>query len=215
LRAPLTALAGTASVAVREAPELSPRTRLRLDDIATFAQQMRRLIDDLLILARADQSMEHELFLVDIDEVMANLTTRFAQRAAEQNVRLEYSGPSHLEVYGNPDQLERIVANLVENAIRYTPAGGAVDVTWTADQRRMLITVRDTGVGIDPQFIERVFDRFWRADGSRRAESGSGLGLAIARALARRHGGDLSLTSELYGGSTFTVSLPRRPPSLS
>jgi two-component system, OmpR family, manganese sensing sensor histidine kinase len=215
LRAPLTALAGTASVAVREAPELSPHTRSRLDDIATFAQQMRRLIDDLLILARADQSMEHELFLVDIDEVIANLTTRFAQRAAEQNVRLEYSGPSHLEVYGNPDQLERIVANLVENAIRYTPAGGAVDVTWSADQRRMLITVRDTGVGVAPEFIERVFDRFWRADGSRRPDSGSGLGLAIARALARRHGGDLSLTSELYKGSTFTVSLPRRPPSLS
>lgn len=214
LRAPLTALAGTASVAVREAPELSSRTRARLDDIATFAQQMRRLIDDLLILARADRSMEHELFLVDIDEVVANLAIRFAQSAADQNVRLEFSGPAHLEVYGNPDQLERIVANLVENAIRYTPPGGAVEVTWTADQRRMLIAVRDTGVGIAPQFFERVFDRFWRADGARRADSGSGLGLAIARTLARRHGGDLSLASERDKGSTFTVSLPRRPPSL-
>jgi OmpR-family two-component system manganese-sensing sensor histidine kinase len=215
LRGPLTALAGSASVAVREAPELAPLTRSRLEDIASFAQQMRRLIDDLLILARADQSMEHELFLVDIDEVVANLTARFAQSGADQNVRLSFSGPPHLEMYGNPDQLERIVANLVENAIRYTPSGGAVNVTWTVDQRRLQIAVRDTGVGIAPQFSERVFDRFWRADNARRADGGSGLGLAIARALARRHGGDISLTTEHGKGSTFTLSLPRRPPSLS
>jgi signal transduction histidine kinase len=159
--------------------------------------------------------MEHELFLVDIDEVVANLTARFAQSGADQNVRLSFSGPPHLEMYGNPDQLERIVANLVENAIRYTPSGGAVNVTWTVDQRRLQIAVRDTGVGIAPQFSERVFDRFWRADNARRADGGSGLGLAIARALARRHGGDISLTTEHGKGSTFTLSLPRRPPSLS
>jgi two-component system, OmpR family, manganese sensing sensor histidine kinase len=215
LRGPLAALAGSASVAIREAPELSAQTRSRLEDIASFAGQMRRLIDDLLILARSDRSMEHELYLVDIDEVVANLTARFAQSAAERGVRLKFTGPPRLDIYGNPDQVERIVANLVENSIRYTPAGGVVNVSWTADQRRMLIAVRDTGVGIAPQFFERVFDRFWRADNVRRADGGSGLGLAIARALARRHGGELSLISEPGNGSTFTLTLPRRPPSLS
>jgi two-component system, OmpR family, manganese sensing sensor histidine kinase len=215
LRGPLTALAGSASVASREATDLPAQTRSRLEDIASFAGQMRRLIDDLLILARSDRSMEHELYLVDIDEVVANLTTRFAESATERGVRLKFTGPPRLDIYGNPDQVERIVANLVENSIRYTPAGGIVNVSWTADQRRMQIAVRDTGVGIAPQFFERVFDRFWRADNVRRADGGSGLGLAIARALARRHGGELSLLSELGNGSTFTLTLPRRPPSLS
>jgi two-component system, OmpR family, manganese sensing sensor histidine kinase len=215
LRSPLAALAGTASVAIREAPELSALTRSRLEDIGKFSQQMRRLIDDLLILARADQSMEHELFVVNIGEVIANVSTRFAQPAFAQGVRLEFAGPPDLEIYGNPDQIERIVANLVENAIRHTAPGGSVTVSWTADQHRMQIAVRDTGAGIAPQYLERVFDRFWQADSTRGAESGSGLGLAIARALARRHGGDVSPASELERGSTFTLSLPRRPPALA
>jgi signal transduction histidine kinase len=176
---------------------------------------MRRLIDDLLILARADQSMEHELFAINIDELVANLQSRYGQSAIARAVRLEFAGPSGLEIYGNPDQIERIVANLVENAIRHTASGRSVAVSWTADQHRMHIAVRDAGVGIAPQHLERVFDRFWQADTTRGADSGSGLGLAIARALARRHGGDVSLVSELGKGSTFMLSLPRRPPSLS
>jgi two-component system, OmpR family, manganese sensing sensor histidine kinase len=214
LRTPLSALAGTASVAIREAPELSAVTRARLEDIGKISQQMRRLIDDLLILARADQSMEHELFVVNIDELVATIRARFAQPAFAQGMQFEFAGPPDLEIYGNPDQIERIVANLVENAIRHTPPGGSVTVSWTADQQRMQIAVRDTGAGIAPQHLARVFDRFWQADPTRGVESGSGLGLAIARALARRHGGDVSLASELGEGSTFTLTLPRRPPAL-
>ncbi len=91
---------------------------------------------------------------------------------------------------------------------------GRVDVGWSADQHRLHLTVRDTGGGIAPEHLARVFDRFWRADNARRADGGSGLGLAIARALARRHGGDLTVTSELGRGSTFAMSIPLRPPSL-
>ena len=214
LRGPIAALAGTASVAMREAPDLAPLTRSRLEDIAKLSQQMRRLIDDLLILARADQSMERELFVVNVDDLVANVRSRYAQQASAQNVQFACAGPQGLEIYGNPDQIERIVTNLVENALRYTRPGGSLTVSWTADQHRMQIAVRDSGTGIAPQHVERVFDRFWRGDGARGADGGSGLGLAIARALARRHGGDVSLTSELGTGSAFTLSLPRRPPSL-
>ncbi len=214
LRGPIAALAGTASVALREAPELSPLTRSRLEDIATFSQQMRRLTDDLLILARADQSMEHELFVIDLDELVAHVRSRYEQTALAKGLTLEFAGPSGLEIYGNQDQIERIIANLVENAIRYTDPPGSIIVSWTADQHRMQIAVRDTGRGIAADQRERVFDRFWRADGARRSDGGSGLGLAIARALARRHGGDLLLSSEEGIGSTFTLALPRRPPAL-
>jgi OmpR-family two-component system manganese-sensing sensor histidine kinase len=215
LRGPLAALAGTASVAVREAPDLAPLTRSRLEDIAMFSGQMRQLIDDLLILARADQSMERELFVVEIDRLVASIKARVAHIAAARNIRLRFAGPANVEIYGNPDQIERIVANLVENAIRYTAPGGAVAVSWMLDQHRMQIMVRDTGVGIEAQHLERIFDRFWRVDGTRQPNGGTGLGLAIVRALARRHGGDVTVVSDLSEGSTFTLSLPLRPPSLS
>jgi OmpR-family two-component system manganese-sensing sensor histidine kinase len=214
LRGPLAALAGTASVAVREAPELSERTRSRLEDIATFSGEMRRLIDDLLILARSDQSMERELFIVEIDAIMDSIQSRFAEAAAEHDLRLRFEGPTGREIYGNPDQIERIIANIVENAIRYTRAGGAIAVSWTLDAHRVEIVVRDTGIGIAQANLERIFDRFWRIDLARQADRGTGLGLAIARALARRHGGDVTVVSDEGKGSTFTLSLPRRPPSL-
>jgi OmpR-family two-component system manganese-sensing sensor histidine kinase len=214
LRGPLAALAGTSSVALREAPELPPQTRSRLEDIAKLSQQMRRLIDDLLILARADQSMERELYAVDIDKLVANVRARYERDGLAQKVHVVFAGPTGLEVYGNPDQIERVVANLVENAIRHSVPGGTVTVSWSSDQHHLQIAVRDTGAGIAPHQQERVFDRFWRGDNVRGGAGGSGLGLAIAQALARRHGGDVSLTSELGRGSIFTLSVPRRPPSL-
>ncbi|HXM08090.1 MAG TPA: HAMP domain-containing sensor histidine kinase, partial [Candidatus Acidoferrum sp.] len=214
LRGPLAALAGTASVAVREAPELSEQTRSRFEDISIVAGEMRRLIDDLLILARSDQSMERELFIVEIDAIMVSIQLRYADAAIEKGLRLQFTGPTGQEIYGNPEQIERIVANLVENAIRYTRAGGAIAVSWTLDPHRVEIVVRDTGIGIAQRNLKRIFDRFWRVDLARQADRGTGLGLPIAQALARRHGGDVTVVSEEAEGSTFTISLPRRPPSL-
>jgi OmpR-family two-component system manganese-sensing sensor histidine kinase len=214
LRGPLAALASTASVAVREAPELSPVTRRRLDDIAELSQNMRRLVDDLLILARSGRSMERELFVVELDQIAAKVRRQYGELAERNGVNLDFTGPAGLELYGNPDQIERIVANLVENAVRYTNAGGTASVSWNSDPARIQIAVTDTGQGIAPEHIGRIFDRFWRADPARGPDGGSGLGLAIALALARRHGGDVTVTSELGRGSAFTVVLPRRPPSL-
>jgi two-component system sensor histidine kinase SenX3 len=145
---------------------------------------------------------------------MDSIQSRFAEAAAEHDLRLRFEGPTGREIYGNPDQIERIIANIVENAIRYTRAGGAIAVSWTLDAHRVEIVVRDTGIGIAQANLERIFDRFWRIDLARQADRGTGLGLAIARALARRHGGDVTVVSDEGKGSTFTLSLPRRPPSL-
>jgi signal transduction histidine kinase len=214
LRSPLSALAGTASVALREVPDLAQPTRSRLESIGSLTQHMRRLVDDLLILARAERSMEHELFIVDLDALFADVRARHRQIADEREVQLEFVGASGIEIYGNPDQIERIVANLVENALRYTATGGLVTVAWAADAVRLEIAISDNGSGIASGDITRVFDRFWRGDAARAPDRGTGLGLAIALALARRHGGDIVAASELGDGSTFTVTLPRRPPSL-
>ncbi len=114
-------------------------------------------------------------------------------------------------IYGEPSQVARIVDNLVENALRYTPPGGTVEIGHRADKDGAVIEISDTGIGLAPAQLERIFDRFWRAS-DRPAGEGAGLGLAIARSLARAHGGDISARSRPGEGSTFIIKLPLRPP---
>jgi signal transduction histidine kinase len=214
LRAPVSALAGTAAVALREEAGLPPRTQRRLQTILEISDEMRRLVDDLLILARATQSLEREIFVIDVAEMLQRVAGRFTGAARERDIALRVAPCERLRLYGNPDQIERILANLVDNAIKYTTPGGSVAVACSADEARVRITVRDTGIGISAEHQERIFDRFWRA-AIARSDGGTGLGLAIARALARRHGGDIAVESEVDRGSAFTLTLPRRPPALS
>jgi signal transduction histidine kinase len=214
LRGPLTVIAASADAALRDSDRNPAHDRARFQTIADGARQMARLASDLLLLAGADRSLERELYVVDLDEIVETLAGHFRARFAEAGVALRVTAGKAAVVYGNPDQIERIVANLIENALRYTPAGGHVSVEVRRQGAEFQIAVSDTGVGIAPENVERVFDRFWRADAAR-APQGSGLGLAIARALARRHGGDVTVASRFGSGSTFVLALPIRPPSRS
>jgi two-component system, OmpR family, manganese sensing sensor histidine kinase len=209
LRGPLTAIAGNADAALRD-PERDPeRDRARFEMIADGATQMARLSGDLLLLAGADRSLEREMFVVDLAKAVRKIELAYARRFAAKGVALRVR-VRPLIVYGNPDQIERILANLVENALQYTQADGSVTVEVKREHGYALVAVRDTGVGIAQEHIERVFDRFWRASPAR-PKGGSGLGLAIARALARRHGGDVTVTSRFGDGSEFVSSFPMRP----
>jgi two-component system, OmpR family, manganese sensing sensor histidine kinase len=210
LRGPLTAIASSADAALRE-PKRDPELdHSRFEAIGDAAKQMSRLTSDLLLLAGTDRSLERDLFVVDLDAALNKIVNAHRPRFYEAGIVLTLKAREPTIVYGNPDQIERILTNLVENALRYTPAGGRVTVETRKESSDVFITVRDTGVGIAPEHLERVFDRFWRADPGR-SFGGSGLGLAIARALARRHGGDVNVTSRYGGGSTFVVSLPLKP----
>jgi signal transduction histidine kinase len=215
LRTPLAALATTAGLALREAPDLPQPTYRRLVAIVSLTDQMNRLVDDLLILARAGRSLEREMFVVPVDALLDRVSGAQAPLAAKKSLDFQVHRCQPIQVVGNPDQLERIVTNIVENAIRYTAPGGFVDVSCANDHANIRIIVRDTGIGIPSEFRERIFDRFWRGDYARTGDGGTGLGLAIARALARRHGGDIAVASEIGRGSTFTLTLPLRPPSLA
>jgi signal transduction histidine kinase len=214
LRSPLTALSMTAAVALHEAPELAEKTKNRLLSIASTAKDMNRLVDDLLILARAGRSLEREMFTVHVDAIVNDVCERYQNAASTKSIDLSVASESGAQVIGNPEQVSRIVANLVENAIRYTPPGGSVRVSCTSDATSVHVSVEDNGAGIPPEFVDRIFDRFWRGT-TARADGGSGLGLAIARALAERHGGRIMVTSKVASGSTFTIALPRRPPALT
>jgi signal transduction histidine kinase len=109
--------------------------------------------------------------------------------------------------------IQRMLSNLLDNAIKYTPSGGTVSVSVSEnDERNIMITVKDTGIGISPNDLPRIFERFYRCDQSR-SEPGIGLGLSLAKAIARAHGGDITVVSRLNQGSTFTITLPIPKPS--
>jgi signal transduction histidine kinase len=211
LRGPLTALASNAAASLRDDGELTPPHRRRLETIASTARSMTRTIEDLLLLARAETPLERELFAIELGELAAIVVDARDALASERHIMLAFE-PFQARVYGNPTEIERVIGNLLDNAIRYTHEGGRVALESASERGGVALRVRDSGIGIKPEDAERIFERFWREDRVRGRESGTGLGLAIARALARRHGGDVTVKSAPGKGSEFTLWLPLRPP---
>lgn len=211
LRGPLTALASNAAASLRDDTELTPPHRRRLETIASTAASMTRTIEDLLLLARAETPLERELFAVDLGDRVAAVVDARRAVAGEREIGIDFS-PFKARIYGNPGEVDRIVGNLLDNAIRYTEPRGHVAVDGEDERGGTTLRIRDTGVGIATEDQARIFERFWRADGVRGREGGTGLGLAIVRALARRHGGDVYVKSEPGNGSEFAVWFPHKPP---
>jgi len=208
LRTPLAVITNNADALAGDAGD-EARER-SLSNIRQAALQMRRLMDGLLILARADEGVVHDLHAIDVGTCVAGVAHLYRAEAAEKGITFRVrGGDAGQTIYGQPEQVARILGNLVENALRYTPSGGTVEIACTAERGTVVIDVTDTGVGIEAEAVDRIFDRFWR--GRTSAVYGSGLGLAIARGLARAHGGDVSVQSRLGAGSTFRVRLPLRP----
>ncbi len=210
LRTPLAVIRGEADVALSQnRPAAEYRESLRI--IQDEARRLSRLVDDLLNLARADagprQLHLEEFYLNDLLEECY----RWAQPVAKQKqVQLAFSAAGDVSFRGDQELLRRMVRNLLENAIRYTPAGGSVRLHREANGPEARITVADTGIGIPDEAVGRVFERFYRVDQARsRAEGGFGLGLAIVKWIAESHQGSVSVRSRAGEGSTFTVTLPR------
>jgi two-component system OmpR family sensor kinase len=168
-----------------------------------------RLVEQLLVLARQEASAANGIATRPVD--LAELARRTVgdlvglAQAKEVDLGLQHADPASID--GQPDALHILLRNLVENAVKYTPSGGTVDIAVRADKDTVDVVVEDSGPGIPPEERERVFDRFYRVAGSEAA--GSGLGLAIIKAIAERHGATLKLdTSERLGGLAATVSFP-------
>ncbi|MBC5800954.1 MAG: HAMP domain-containing histidine kinase [Candidatus Eremiobacteraeota bacterium] len=212
LRGPLTALRSNADASLRDGSALPEAHRHRLDTIGATARDMTRTVEDLLLIARAETPLERELFAVDLDERIAKAAEARRALATHKGVALQSQPCGRARVYGDPSEIDRILGNLIDNAIRFTPAGGQVDVRCTPERGGFAVRVRDTGVGIPGEDLAKIFERFWRGDPVRRQDTGSGLGLAIVRALVRRHGGEVNARSTPGRGSEFAVWLPAQPP---
>ncbi len=210
LRTPVTAIDGFASALV-DGTAASPEARGEaVAYIRQEAIRLRRLIDDLRELTRLDLNPPPSIEHFDLVYAARAAVARFGPIAADAGVAL--SGPSgELPISSDPDRVATILANLIQNAIVATPSGGRVTVEVAAHDTVALVSVSDTGVGIDERHLPHVFDRLYRVDASRsRPGGGSGLGLAIVKQLVDSLDGAIDVSSAVDAGTRFTVRLPLR-----
>ncbi|MFD1322373.1 sensor histidine kinase [Micromonospora sonneratiae] len=173
-----------------------------------------RLVNELLELTRLQGAEPLPApDPVSVDWVLAEVVDRTRTAAAARRIEITVVGQPGLITYGSDSQLATAVSNLVENAIAYSGEETEVTVATRGDDEHIEIAVTDQGPGIAPNDVDRIFERFYRADQARsRATGGTGLGLAIVKHIATNHGGRVEVSSTLGGGSTFTLRLPARPP---
>ena len=215
LKTPL-ALAKINAEVMRRNPT-DPENERVLEDQLSELDRMNALLSDLLTLARLDADrLEVERKPFDLSVVAAEAAGRFLKRAAAEGVRLEVDVPDLLPACGDPERTGQILAALLDNAVRHAPEGGVVTISGRRRDGWVEAFVEDTGPGIPPEHMDRIFDRFYRAEEARtRAGGGTGLGLSIARDLARAQGGDLHAENVPQGakdhtGAVFRLRLPVR-----
>jgi len=208
LRTPITAMQGRLEALLDGLTPLTREEALRLHRQASL---LGRLVGDLRTLSLADEGrLSLERRVVDAAELARSVGAHYQREARERRMSLELPAPDHAVcVPLDPDRIAQVLTNLLDNAFKYTPDGGRVRVSVRAEGGTVRLEVRDSGEGFPEGDEARIFDRFYRADASRRlAKSGSGLGLAIARALVEGHGGRISAARGAEG-TTFCVALPQ------
>ncbi|GAB4276658.1 MAG: hypothetical protein Kow0056_07330 [Coriobacteriia bacterium] len=208
LRTPLTSIRGAAETLLSgDVPE--ERQRRFLQTIVRESERLSRLANDLLVLQRVEGSRsELEYVPVDVTEPIRRAIHVLEPSLEEKGMRVELHGPS-VTVLGDPDRLQQVVVNLLDNAVRVSEDGSRVKVVTSRDGDRARIDIVDQGPGIPEGAVGDIFERFYRTDESRdRASGGFGLGLSIVRAIVEAHNGQISATNEPGGGARFTVRIP-------
>ncbi len=207
LRTPLTAISGNLEIIRRYGLD-----EPSLEAIESETERMARMVSDLLTLARADGgSLTLEMHDVDLDTVITDIFRETKILAQKRNLQIRLPHLEPMRIKGNSDRLKQLLLNLVGNAIKFTPDGGQISMSLRRENGNAVMQVSDTGVGMNPEDLEHIFDRFYQADESRaraHAGDGAGLGLSIAKWIAEAHNGTISAESKLGEGTTFTVRLP-------
>ncbi len=211
LRTPLTSIKGfleTLLTGALEEPETAQRF---LNIMYKETERLANLVDELLRLSKIEERrVIHRWQKIQLNEIINTVSTMFMSQAKEKNIDLQVdTDPGLLPVFGDPDMLTQVVINLVDNAIKYTPPGGEVHIESVNEGSHVRVVVWDTGIGIPPESLPRVFERFYRVEQTRARELGGiGVGLAIVKHIVKAHGGQVFAESEVGKGSVFSFTLP-------
>jgi heavy metal sensor kinase len=209
LRTPLTALRGEAEVALLEARSAEEYKRVLSSQLEEF-DKLTQMINQLLTLARAEAGeIQWADQAVDFSALVLSLTEQMEPIATAKKVRFDSQVQLGVTVNGDANWIEHAILNLFDNAIKFTGAGGEINVTLSSQNRDAVLRVRDNGIGIVSEALPHIFDRFFRAEPSRsKSVEGVGLGLALAKWIVEKHGGHIEVRSQIGKGSAFTMRLP-------
>jgi two-component system phosphate regulon sensor histidine kinase PhoR len=210
LRTPITAVRATAEALIAGAKNDEEVVDRFLNTIVAESDRLSALIDDLMEIAKRESGVTRtEKGEFCVAEIVRRAFATVRPLAEQKQVEVGFAVSDGLVARADEIQLVQLVRNLLDNAVKYTPAGGRVDVAAARADGEISISVRDTGIGIPHGEVDRIFERFYRVDKARsRRLGGTGLGLAIVRDIVEAHGGRIEVVTELGAGSTFTVTLP-------
>ena len=211
LKTPITAIRGLSETVVGD-PDVERETLMHfMQRIHAQSIRLSQLVGDLMTISRLEADHGTDTFTSINFVDLATRAVTAATSAAEFKQQLIQTRlcPDRLDVFGDRQNLSQLVDNLIDNAIKYTPEQGRIEVRLTRLGDELLLEVEDSGIGISPQFQERVFERFYRVDKARsQSLGGTGLGLSIVRNIAERHGGSVAVRSQLGRGSVFSFRMP-------
>jgi len=212
LKTPLTSIQGFAQAILDETADTPERRKQAAQIIYSEAGRMHRMAVNLLELARLEAgTADLKMFPVDVKALLHNIVDKFTLQAQKAGINLRLNTPEQVPtLIGDGDRLAQVFTNLVDNALKFTPANGQVILSAANAGAEMEISITDSGIGIPREALPRLFERFYRVDASRAGgeSHGAGLGLAIAKEIIDAHGGRISVRSELGHGTTFVIHLP-------
>lgn len=208
LRSPITRIRGIAEVTLTTGKSLSEYESMA----ASTVEECDRLLDminTMLMISKTEAGVDRLIREeIDLTSLVRKACELFEPTAEDKGVTVSCDVPSGSHLNGDTRTIQRMLSNLLDNAIKYTPSGGSVSISLAENDAQVAVSIKDTGIGISPKDLPRIFERFYRCDQSR-SQAGIGLGLSLARAVARAHGGDITVVSTLNQGSTFIVTLPK------
>jgi two-component system, OmpR family, sensor histidine kinase CiaH len=211
LRTPLAVIKTNAELLLRHPEHSIEQESLRISNVVRESSRMSKLVSTLLTLARADSDqLELQFASVDLHEVVKEITEQFMPLAELKEVRLHVNLDPAIELVADRERLHQLVVILLDNALKYTSQDGIITLSCSKQANVVVIEVQDTGIGIPPEDLPRVFDRFYRSNKarSRTDDGGTGLGLAIAKWIVEKHGGKINVESTVGLGTRFYITIP-------
>jgi len=208
LRSPITRIRGVAEVTLTSGKALSEYEGMAASTIEE-CDRLLDMINTMLMISKTGSGVD-KLCIKDVDltGIVRQACELFEPTAEDKEVNVSCDVPDRTHLTGDTSMIQRMLSNLLDNAIKYTPSGGTVNITVIESNAQVVVAFKDTGVGISQADLPRIFERFYRCDQSR-SQAGIGLGLSLARAIARAHGGDITVISTPNQGSIFTATLPK------